>query len=48
MLTEAAKDKVKLEDLTANDKQSLLELFVNNDEIWLKMFDIIFPKQSQL
>lgn len=43
-LTELAKDKVKVEDLTGRDKQGLLELFVENEEVWLKMFDMTFPK----
>lgn len=42
-LTELAKDKVKVEEFSANDKASLLEIFVQNEEVWLKMHDVIFP-----
>ena len=45
-LTELAKDKVKAEEFTTSDKQSLLEIFVTNEQVWLQMHDIIFPSPA--
>lgn len=45
-LSEMAKDKVKISDFTSNDKANLLEIFVNNETIWLQIHDLIFPKIS--
>ena len=41
-----AEDKVKISDFTSNDKANLLEIFVNNETIWLQIHDLIFPKIS--
>lgn len=42
-----AKDKIKISDFTGNDKANLLEIFVNNHQILLKMCDMIFPSLRQ-
>ena len=42
-LVELAKDKIKLVDFTPIDKANLVEIFVMNQQILLKMCDLIFP-----
>ena len=46
-LTELAKDKVKIDDFSQNDKANLVEIFVSNEDVWLKMHDIIFPQTQR-
>ena len=46
-LVELAKDKIKLSDFTQLDKSNLLEIFVSNEQILLKMCDLIFPGLQQ-
>ena len=45
-LTELAKDKVKAEDFTANDRAGLLEIFLENEEVWRQMHLVIFKPQK--
>lgn len=42
-LGELVKDKVKLDDFTAQDKSNLLEYFFNTKEILLKISQMLFP-----
>jgi len=42
-LGELVKDKVKLDDFTAQDKSNLLEYFFNTKEILLKISEMLFP-----
>ena len=45
-LADLAKGRVKFEEFTAQDSTRLLDLFVNNEQTLLKMYELIFPKQS--
>lgn len=42
-LSEKAKSKVQLSDFTSKDKMNLLDLFVNNEKILLKIYEALFP-----
>jgi len=42
-LAALAKNKIKYMDLTATDKYNLLDLFVNNEKILIKMYEALFP-----
>ena len=42
-LAALAKHKIKFADLTATDKYNLLDLFVNNEKILVKMYEALFP-----
>jgi len=42
-LADLAKGKVKLEEFTRQDSVRLLDLFVNNEQTLLKMYDFLFP-----
>lgn len=41
-LADLAKGRVKLEEFTSNDRNHLLDLFVNNQRVLLVVHDIIF------
>lgn len=47
-LAQLAKDKIKLSEFTPQDKSSLLDIFVNNEKTLLKMYEILFPRVSNL
>ena len=43
-LANLAKERVKLTEFTAHDKNNLLDLFVNNERTLLRIYEILFPK----
>lgn len=45
-LAQFSKNKIKLSDFTPQDKQSLLDLFVNNEKTLLKIYEALFPHNS--
>lgn len=45
-LADLAKGKVKLDEFTKQDSVRLLDLFVNNEQTLLKMYEYLFPNQS--
>lgn len=45
-LANLAKDRVKFSEFTSQDRNNLLDLFVNNEKTLVKMYEILFPKQS--
>ena len=51
-LADLAKNRVKFEEFTSADRSHLLDLFVNNEQTLLKVYEILFPqpsfKQSQV
>jgi hypothetical protein len=47
-LAQLAKDKIKLAEFSPQDKYSLLDIFVNNEKTLLKMYEILFPRISNL
>ena len=51
-LADLAKNRVKFEEFTAADRSHLLDLFVNNEQTLLKIYEVLFPqpsfKQSQV
>lgn len=42
-----AKGRIKLEELTVNDRINLLDLFVNNEKTLLLVHESLFPKHPQ-
>lgn len=42
-LANLAKERVKLSEFTAHDRNNLLDLFVNNERTLLKIYEILFP-----
>lgn len=44
-LANLAKDKVKFSEFTTQDRNNLLDLFVNNEKTLLKVYEILFPKR---
>jgi len=40
-----AKDRVKYSEFTSQDRNNLLDLFVNNETTLLKIYEILFPKK---
>ncbi len=44
-LANLAKERVKLTEFTAHDKNNLLDLFVNNERTLLRIYEILFPKK---
>lgn len=44
-LANLAKDRVKYSEFTAADRHNLLDLFVNNEQTLLKIYEILFPKK---
>lgn len=47
-LADLAKGRVKLEEFTSNDRNHLLDLFVNNQRVLLVVHDIIFDDYSSV
>lgn len=45
-LANLAKERVKLTEFTAHDKNNLLDLFVNNERTLLRIYEILFPKKQ--
>jgi hypothetical protein len=41
-LADLAKGRVKFEEFTGNDRNNLLDLFVNNERVLLAVHEIIF------
>ena len=46
-LANLAKDRVKYSEFTTQDRNNLLDLFVNNEQTLLKVYEILFPKRQQ-
>ena len=44
-LANLAKDRVKFSEFTTQDRNNLLDLFVNNEKTLLKIYEILFPKK---
>lgn len=44
-LANLAKDRVKFSEFTTQDRNNLLDLFVNNEKTLLKIYEILFPKR---
>lgn len=47
-LANLAKDRVKFSEFTAQDRNNLLDLFVNNEKTLLKIYEILFPKKQSM
>ena len=45
-LANLAKDRVKFSEFTTQDRNNLLDLFVNNEKTLLKVYEILFPRKS--
>lgn len=45
-LADLAKGRVKYEEFTGNDRNNLLDLFVNNEKVLLAVHETIFSEQS--
>lgn len=45
-LAQLAKGRVRMVDFTNNDKYHLLDLFVNNEQTLLKMYEALFPNKQ--
>ena len=45
-LADLAKNRVKFEEFTSADRNHLLDLFVNNEQTLLKIYEILFPQPS--
>ena len=45
-LANLAKDRVKFSEFTTQDRNNLLDLFVNNEQTLLKVYEILFPKKQ--
>lgn len=45
-LANLAKDRVKFSEFTSQDRNNLLDLFVNNEKTLLKIYEILFPKKT--
>jgi hypothetical protein len=46
-LANLAKDRVKFTEFTTQDRNNLLDLFVNNEKTLLKVYEILFPRKNQ-
>lgn len=46
-LANLAKDRVKFSEFTSNDRNNLLDLFVNNENTLLRIYEVLFPKKTQ-
>ena len=44
-LANLAKDRVKFSEFTGQDRNNLLDLFVNNEKTLLKIYEILFPRK---
>ena len=45
-LANLAKDRVKFSEFTAQDRNNLLDLFVNNEKTLLRIYEVLFPKKA--
>eukprot|EP00356_Strombidium_inclinatum_P008106 CAMPEP_0170486154 /NCGR_PEP_ID=MMETSP0208-20121228/5233_1 /TAXON_ID=197538 /ORGANISM="Strombidium inclinatum, Strain S3" /LENGTH=205 /DNA_ID=CAMNT_0010760001 /DNA_START=157 /DNA_END=774 /DNA_ORIENTATION=+ len=45
-LANLAKDRVKFTEFTSQDRNNLLDLFVNNEKTLLKVYEILFPRRQ--
>lgn len=45
-LAEVAKNRVKFEEFSQQDRSNILDLFVNNEQTLLKIYEILFPQPS--
>jgi hypothetical protein len=45
-LAQLAKNRVKISEFTAKDRNNLLDLFVNNERTLLKIYEILFPHRA--
>ena len=45
-LAQLAKGRVRMVDFTNKDKYNLLDLFVNNEQTLLKMYEALFPNKK--
>lgn len=45
-LANLAKDRVKFSEFTTQDRNNLLDLFVNNEKTLLKIYENLFPRRS--
>ena len=45
-LANLAKDRVKFSEFTSQDRNNLLDLFVNNEKTLLKVYEILFPRKA--
>jgi hypothetical protein len=45
-LANLAKDRVKFSEFTSQDRNNLLDLFVNNEKTLLRIYEILFPKKA--
>ena len=46
-LANLAKDRVKFSEFTTQDRNNLLDLFVNNEKTLLQVYEILFPRKNQ-
>ena len=46
-LAQLAKNRVKINEFTNQDRNNLLDLFVNNEKTLLKIYEILFPHRAQ-
>jgi hypothetical protein len=45
-LANLAKDRVKYSEFTSQDRNNLVDLFVNNEKTLIKMYEILFPRKT--
>jgi hypothetical protein len=45
-LANLAKDRVKFSEFTSQDRNNLLDLFVNNEKTLLKIYEVLFPRKT--
>ena len=45
-LADLAKDRVKYTEFNSVDRNNLLDLFVNNENTLIKIYDILFPRNK--
>lgn len=45
-LADMGKNKIKFEDFTVIDKVNMLDLFVNNEKVLMRIYDCLFPKEQ--
>jgi hypothetical protein len=45
-LANLAKDRVKFSEFTTQDRNNLLDLFVNNEQTLLKIYEVLFPRKQ--
>ena len=47
-LASLTKNRIKLSEFTTRDKNFLIELFVNNEPVLMKMYEILFPNRVNI